>query len=168
MVKGANDCPKNTGVKDRPFKINVGVSSDSKLPNVEIKSGSNVSKEFESSFASNHVDISMDNGVLVIKINFQELFGLYSSNSEDSQSTTDRNKTSSDDLQNTELPLTVCTKAASSNPISLPTSNSKVRHCRKSIKSFNFPFGPLSLLNRSHTVPFPSSLLFGGKHLQIT
>ena len=131
MVKGANDCPKNTGVKDRPFKINVGVSSDSKLPNVEIKSDSNVSKEFESSFASNHVDISMDNGVLVIKINFQELFGLYSSDSEDSQSTTNKNKTSSDDLQNTELPLIVCTKAASFNPISLPTSNIKMRHCQK-------------------------------------
>ena len=83
VVKGVNDCPKNTSVKDRPLKINVGVSSDSKLPNVEIKFGSNVSKEFESSFASNHVDISMDNSVLVIKINFQELFSVFSSDSED-------------------------------------------------------------------------------------
>ena len=128
VVKGVNDCPKNTGVKDLPpLKINVDVSSYSKLPKVEIKSGSNVTKEFKSSFASNHVDIFMDNGVLVIKINFSELLGALSFDSENSRSTIYRNKTSYDDPQNTNLPLAVCTKVANINLISLPTSKINVR-----------------------------------------
>ena len=123
-------------------------------------------KESESFFASNHVDICMKNGVLVIKINFQELLGALNSDNEDSQSTTDRNKSISiNDPKNSELPLAICTKTANINPISLPTSSIIVKPCQKRLKSFNFPFG--SLFSRSHINPFSSSLLPSGKQLQI-
>ena len=166
VVKGANDCTKNSGVKDCPWiKINDGASSISKCPEVEFKSGSKEPKETKSSFTSNHVDISMDNGVLVIKINFQELLGVLSSDSEDSQSSTKKNKTTCEVPQNTEMPLDVCNQAVSINR-KCPTSNNNVKPYRKRTKSYNLLFGPLSLISRSHITPFSPSMLLGGKQLQ--
>ena len=85
-----------------PSNLKADVLSEPKQPNVEIKSDyipESLSKDTVSSLlhncVDNHVEVFMKNGVLVVKINILELLSPLSSDSEDSQSTIEKRKSSS-------------------------------------------------------------------------
>ena len=105
----------------------------------------------------------MENGVLIIKINIQELVFPFSSDSEENQSTTAKSKDQSLDVPKDELSLGICNKIENKILNNFPSFSGKLRSYRDRSKMLNFSFG--SFWNRN--LLLFSSLPIRGNHLQI-
>ena len=94
QFKSFADVVKDDRVK--PFSNqNIDGSKDPKQSNIKNIidfASESMPKQCESSYSSDHIQISMENGVLNIKINIQELVCPSSSDSEENQSTTAKSK----------------------------------------------------------------------------
>ena len=133
------------GVRVKPSSNqNIDGSKDPKQSNVKniIDSTSeSMSKQCESSDSSDHIQISMENEVLIIKINIQELVFPFSSDSEENQSTTTKSKDQSRDVPKDELSLGICNKIENKILNNFPSSSSKLKSYYDRSKMPNFPFG---------------------------
>ena len=121
-----------------------GGLSDTKQPNVMTKfdpSINNLSKQSLSSLNhncvdfSNHVEVFLENGVLIIKINILDLLNSFNSNSEDNQSITVKSTSISLNFQNAKTPIAVSVKGTSS------ATNNKLKSHRDNSKPLNLSLG---------------------------
>ena len=136
MVKGDRVKPSSNQ--------NIDGSKDPKQFNIENIidfASESMPKQCESSYSSDHIQISMENGVLNIKINIQELVCPSSSDSEENQSIAAKSKDQPRDTPKNDLSMVICNKIVDKIPNNFPSSSGKLRSYRDSSKMPNFPFG---------------------------